>query len=240
VAGGVAERAAPADRGWSARDLIAAWPRRAAATAVVGFLVGSVVGGLGGRLAMRILTITSDDRLRGFITDDDARVNQFTLAGTLSLMFFLGLGGVAVAFVYLALREAGPADRRARAAITAVLFWGYTGSTVFDPDGFDFTRLTPHWLGVLLFTALFAAVGVLLALGVERALEQWPSTGKAALPALVLVPLVPLLVLALASLATAELVARVKVVRLLGAAVVVLAIVRWVPPTLADVVRILT
>jgi hypothetical protein len=240
VDGDVTERGARADRGWSSHDLIDEWPRRAAIATVVGFVVGFVVGGLGGRLAMRILTITSDDRLRGVLTDDDEPVNRFTFSGTLGLAIFLGLGGIVIALVYLAGRDAAPSNVRLRAAVMAVLFWGVQGSDMFDPDGFDFTRLTPVWLGVLLFTAILLGVGALIPIGVERAIERWPTTWQAKLPAVLLVPTIFLAGLAVACLAVAELVARLRVARIVVRALVAAALVIWVPPTAADVLRILT
>ena len=44
--------------------------RLVAATIVIGAVCGAVIGGLGGRLAMRILFVTSDEAVKGLISDD--------------------------------------------------------------------------------------------------------------------------------------------------------------------------
>jgi hypothetical protein len=50
-------------------------------------------------------------------------------------------------------------------------------------------RLEPTWLGVVLFSAIFLAVGVLIAFGVERTIDRWPWSNRA-----LVAPLAPLVV----------------------------------------------
>lgn len=206
---------------------------------MVGFAVGSLVGGLGGRLAMRILAITSDDRLKGMITDDEAKVNQFTLGGTVGLVLFLGLGGIVLAFLYLPARHSMPANTGVRAAIFAALFWSIMGSGVFEPDGFDFRRLSPRWLAVSMFTAIFLAIGALIAVGVERVVDRWSPRLPALIPLVLLLPIFPIVAFVVVSLGLTWTVEHWRPVRIAGSVAVALPFAIWGGPTAANVIRIL-
>ena len=237
----VAERAAGADPGRaSAAQLIKEGLRVLAATAAVGLVVGGLVGGGLGRLAMRLLVLTSPDRVDGSITDDEAVVNQFTLGGTIGLIFFIALAGVGLAWLYLAARHSLPRSIAVRAAVWAVLLWSTVGSGVFEPEGFDFTQLTPVWLGVLVFSVIFLATGALIAIGVERVVDRWPAHPVAiALPLLPLLPVAPAAALGLFALVGEWMNRRWRAVRIVGALVMVGIFLIWGPPTAANVVRIL-
>ena len=210
-----------------------------AGTAVAGFLVGGLVGGVVGRLAMRLLVLTSDDRVDGAITDDDAVVNQFTLSGTLGLIFFLGLGGVALAWLYVGARRSLPAPMWQRSAVWAGLLWAVMGSQVFDPDGFDFTQLSPVWLGVLVFTAIFLAVGALIPVVAERAIARWTPRTVGYLPLVALLPAFPLYGGGVVAAVGADASEQWRAVRVFGALVMVAIAVLVGPPVVADVVTIL-
>ncbi len=54
--------------------------RAAGAGAVAGMAAGLVWGGIGGRIAMRILFLTSDDRVRGLTSDDGFEIGTFSAA----------------------------------------------------------------------------------------------------------------------------------------------------------------
>ena len=189
---------------------------------------------------MRLLVLTSDDRVDGAITDDDATVNEFTFGGSAGLLLFLAFASVALAWMYVGARRSMPEPLRIRAAIWAMLVWSVAGSGVFEPDGFDFTQLTPVWLGVVVFSAIFLTMGALLALGVERAIASWPSRKVALLPLLLPGPFLPVVapggVLALVG---AELSEGYRAVRVLGAVVMAAIVVLVGVPTLVDVIRIL-
>lgn len=239
VVGGGSLGGAGADRSRSFPDLIRESARVLAGAAFVGLLVGGIVGGVLGRLAMRLLVLTTDDRFDGFITDDDAVVNEFTLGGTIFLIAFLAFGGAALAWLYVGARSSMPAPLWARSTIWAALVWSVVGSGVFDPDGFDFTRLTPVWLGVGLFSAIFLAVGALIALGVERTMTRWPSRLPGLLPLAALLPAPPIYLGGVVAVAGAWLSERWRAVRLFGALVMLAVFLNWGPPTAADVIRIL-
>ena len=233
--------------------MVARFARVVAGTVAVGLAVGGLVGGVGGRLAMRVLVITSDDSLKGRITDDEAVVNQFTLGGTLGLIIFLALGGAVLALGYVVLRRWLPTTRALRAALYGLFFLGIQGSTIFDPDGFDFTALAPTWLAVLLFVAILFGVGYLTVIGVDRALEGWPefsnSTWYAYVPLLLLLPAFPILVpIAIAGaiayvIQTNDRARRVwesRPLTVIGQLVFAIATANWAVPTLSNIGEILT
>jgi hypothetical protein len=210
-----------------------------AGAAAVGWVVAGVGGGIIGRLAMRLLVLTSDDRLSGSVTDDDATVNRFTVGGSVSLFVFLAVGGVALAWLYVGARGSMPTTLRVRAVIWATLVWSVAGAGVFDPRGFDFTQLSPRWLGVVLFSAIFLGIGALIAIGVERAIERWPARKLALLPILLVGPMFPILAGGIAASLGAIVSERSRPLRIFGALVMTGIFVLVGVPTIADVIRIL-
>lgn len=210
-----------------------------AGTAAAGLLVGGIVGGVLGRLAMRLLVLTSDDRVDGAITDDDAVVNQLTLEGTVGLIFFLALGGVALAWLYVGARRSLPEPMWLRSTAWAVLLWVVMGSQVFDPDGFDFTQLSPVWLAVLLFSAIFLAVGALIPVAAERAIERWTPRAIGYLPLLAVLPGFVLYAGGIVAAVGAAASERWRAVRVFGAAVMIAIAVLVGPPVIGNVLRIL-
>jgi hypothetical protein len=170
-----------------------------AATTWVGLVLGLLVGGVGGRLAMRALFLTSDPRVRGMVSDDGFPIGRFDVGATLNLLLVGTVLGVLGAFVYLGVRPflLGPTWlRRLGCAIGA---GAVVGSMLVHVDGVDFTRLGPRWFAIGLFVALPALFGVLVASTLERMLRpgSWFLTappGRALLPLGVLA-FPPLLVL---------------------------------------------
>jgi hypothetical protein len=160
--------AGPGTRGARAEFLhFAQW---AILGAAAGALAGLVVGGVGGRLAMLLLRLTSSDAVTGVESDDGFQIGRFTLAGTFSLliatMFF---GSVVGLFIVLA---------RAFMPWRWVTWaWGLVGavvggSLIVHDGGVDFELLEPTWLAVALFVALPAA-GVLAMAWLARWFETW-------------------------------------------------------------------
>ena len=60
--------------------------RLVSATVIIGAAAGALIGGVGGRIAMRVLMLTSDDTVRGLQSDDDFEIGRFTLANTIALL----------------------------------------------------------------------------------------------------------------------------------------------------------
>jgi hypothetical protein len=163
--------------------------------AAAGALGGLAVGGVGGRLAMLLLRLTSSDAVTGVESDDGFEIGQFTLAGTFSLliatMFF---GSVVGLFIVLA---------RAFMPWPWVTWaWGLVGAVgggglIVHDGGVDFELLEPAWLAIALFVAL-PAVGVLAMAWLARWFETWwwerrrrmAVVSLAAFPMVVFVPIV--------------------------------------------------
>jgi hypothetical protein len=164
--------------------------------AAAGAWAGLLIGGIGGRVAMGVLRVTSPDAVRRRISDDGFEIGQVSGATLFLLAITTALGAMA-GMVYIALRHALP-DPWRRWAWTIV---GTTvgGSALLHADGVDFNLLKPTVLAVAMFIAIPAGGAALMAVWVER-WDAWWFTDRrrtvvAVLPALILVPLIfPLLV----------------------------------------------
>jgi uncharacterized membrane protein YhaH (DUF805 family) len=186
---------------------LAASARRLSAAAIGGLASGALVGGVGGRLAMLVLRLTSDGSLNGLETDDDFIIGQVSSA-TLFLVMFTGILGVVGALCYLAVRAWLPARRR---AVLTGVFGGIVGGALFiKTDGIDFRLLEPLPLAIALFVALPAAYGVAMSVLVERRLRD--ATGRSRWWALGLIPLIALAIIGPTGLGVLVLVAAVWVV----------------------------
>jgi hypothetical protein len=162
--------------------------------ASAGALAGLLIGGVGGRLAMFVLRLTSSDSVRGLTSDDGFEIGRFSG----ETLFLLGittiLGGVA-GIVYVAARTLVPRGLR-------VVSWAAVGGVVggaqlVDADGIDFRLLGPRWLAILMFVAIPTAAAAAMAVWVERWSDHWwwsdrRRTTLAALPATVLLLIPPL------------------------------------------------
>ncbi len=164
---------------------------------VVGTATGVLVTGAGGRLAMRLLAITSPDA-KGRLTEAQELVGSITLQGTFAFMVF---GALPFAFastaLYLLTAPWLPRGRLAGPTFGAILL--ITVSPFVDPlrpDNIDFDIVGPGWLSVLLLGALAIVQGAVLSAiagRLSRSLplmtrRNWPCTGAALLPAVVLFP----------------------------------------------------
>ncbi len=135
---------------------------------VAGVCVGILVIGLGSRLAMLLLRVTSPDDVIGVTSDDGFEIGRTTLSGTYNLLALgAGVGVIgALACIAVAPWLIGPGwFRRLTVGMTA---GALVGSMVIVPGGIDFTRLEPTWLAVALFVGLPVVAGILLTLAVDR------------------------------------------------------------------------
>ena len=235
---------------WTAE--LSATTRPVAAAASAGLFAGAGIGGIGGRLAMFVLRLTSDPALRGLKTDDEFTIGIFS-RDTLFLLFATAFLGVVGGLVYLVVRSWLP--ERAR----PLLFGGLTGivggALVIRPDGLDFTLLDPLSLAVAMFIALPAAYGVMVSLLTERFLAPASGFGQWAIwmggiPALLpLVALGPFGLALLALIALAVLLGRAvpqvgslwtsPPVAWIGRAALVAIAIVWSTKLVRDVVEVL-
>ncbi|MGH2790024.1 MAG: hypothetical protein ACRDJ0_03455 [Actinomycetota bacterium] len=161
-----------------------------ASASMAGAIAGLVAGGMGSRLAMRVLAMTTPG-MEGATTEADATVGQITTGGTFFLLLFgtaLGVGG---GLVYLALRRWLPA--RWRGLAFGLLLLALTGPLLVDPDNPDFIILEPAWLGVAMFAALPVLFG-LIAASLQARLEPFftRERSRSATIAVLILGLLPL------------------------------------------------
>jgi hypothetical protein len=171
--------------------------RRLAAITVAGALLGVLVGGVGGRLAMMLLA-AMNPRATGVISDDGFTIGQLTIGGTAQLLVVAGLLGLAGAFVYALLRGLMIGPRWFRVLSISVGSGVVVGALIVHTDGVDFTLLQPVSLTVGLFVAIPVVYAALLTLLAENWIAEggWPSRGRlrGVLATLLLwLPLLPLL-----------------------------------------------
>ncbi|MGI9624943.1 MAG: hypothetical protein ACR2PK_19100 [Acidimicrobiales bacterium] len=139
-------------------------------SSTAGALAGILWGGIGGRIAMRVLFLTSDDRVRGLTSDDGFEIGRIS-AGSIFLVVFSAIAGAVIGFCGGLLRmvTAGPTWLVAvGAGITSGI---YFGAFIVKPDGIDFRVLEPLWLAVTLFIALPALWGATVVVLTERLLR---------------------------------------------------------------------
>jgi hypothetical protein len=152
--------------------------KRVALSLVGGIVCGAVVGGLGGRLAMFVLRLTSDDRIIGLQTDDDFTIGSFT-SSTIFLVFFCAFFGFFASVLYALGSGFVPPERRV--AVSAALYGVAGGAVILQPGHFDFTAVDPPFLTVALFILVPALFGAALAWLVERfANDDFELTGAVA------------------------------------------------------------
>jgi hypothetical protein len=137
---------------------------------LAGALAGLAWGGLGGRLAMRILFLTSDERVRGVTSDDAFEIGRVS-ADTLVLVVLTTILGTLCGIAYGLLRVVIPGGTPVIAIGVAVSTAAGIGAAIVHVDGVDFTRLGPLWLAVGMFVALPAAWGATVVVLTERLLR---------------------------------------------------------------------
>jgi hypothetical protein len=196
------------ERTW--RETTATAARRVSAVTAAGGLLGLIVGGAGGRLAMFALARLNPE-VKGLQSDDDFTMGQFTTA-TLNLLFVTTLIGVVGGAVYLLLRGLMIGPRWFQVLSVSLGPAVVVGAQIVHTDGIDFT-LDPGLLAVAMFVLIPGVYAALLTVLAERWLRDdaffaTAPTGVALLPLLLWVPIAPLLLLLGAVLAAYELVRR--------------------------------
>jgi hypothetical protein len=140
---------------------------------VAGISVGALVAGLGSRLAMLALRLTSPDTVIGVQSDDDFTIGRFTLSGTYNLLLLGAVVGILGVVVYQCVSPWLIGPRWFRRFTIAAAAGAVVGSMLIHSDGIDFRLLTPKWFAIALFIllpALFAA-----AIGVS---VDWVSSAR--------------------------------------------------------------
>ena len=140
--------------------------------AASGAIAGALVGGVGGRLAMLLLRLTSPDDVIGMISDDGFEIGVFSF-DTAQLVLAMAMLGAINGVLYAALRGAIP--RKLRLPLWSVFAAALGGASIVHDDGVDFAFLEPAALAIALFVLLPGAAAALVVLLVERwmRVEPW-------------------------------------------------------------------
>lgn len=171
--------------------------RRLAAITAAGALLGLLVGGVGGRLAMLVLA-RLNPRATGVTSDDGFSIGQFTLTGSLNLLLVGVLFGVLGAAIYAVLRPLMIGPRWFQVLSIGAGPAVVAGEMLVHVDGVDFTLLEPAWLAIAFFVLIPGVYSALLTVLAERwlALDGFFAHGPlplVLLPLLAFGPLAPLL-----------------------------------------------
>lgn len=135
---------------------------------IAGIATGIVVVGVGSRLAMLVLRVSSADSVDGVTSDDGFTIGRFTLSGTYNLLL-IGAGvGIIGTCAYQLVRPWLIGPGWFRRCTVGLASGAVVGSMLVKTNGIDFVALTPTWLAIGLFVALPAAFAVCLAIAVDR------------------------------------------------------------------------
>ena len=146
---------------------------------VAGVAVGVLVAGVGSRLAMLLLRLTSADSVRGLVSDDGFTIGQVTLGGTYNLLMLGAVVGIIGAAAYRAVAPWLLGPQWFRRVTTATGSGVVVGSMLVHADGIDFRVLKPTWLATGLFVALPALFGAVIGPAVDgvSAIGSWTARG---------------------------------------------------------------
>lgn len=166
---------------------------------VAGVPTGVLVAGVGSRLAMYVLRLTSPDGVRGLTSDDGFEIGRFTLGGTHNLLALGAAVGVVGAAAYQSVAPWLLGPRWFRRFTVAAASGAVVGSMLVHADGIDFRVLKPLWLAIGLFVALPTVFGLSIAAAVDRVAQRGLPRGRQrwVVPALFVLPfpqVLPLLV----------------------------------------------
>ncbi len=153
---------------------------RLRALVLAGVTLGVLVGGVGGRLAMLALRLTSPDSVRGVESDDGFEIGTFTLGGSYNLLVLGAAFGVLGAALARMVEPWLIGPRWFRSLTCALGAGAVIGSMLVHADGVDFTLLKPAWFAVALFVAVPALFGALVGptLALAERPDAWWNQGR--------------------------------------------------------------
>ena len=178
---------------------------------IAGISTGVVVVGVGSRLIMLLLRLTSPDTVHGVVSDDGFFIGRVTLSGTYNLLNLGAAVGVIGACAYRLVRPWLIGPSWFRRCTTGAAAAAVVGSLLLHSDGVDFTVLKPTWLAISLFIALPGLFAVAIAASVERVARSTARSAQGRLRWIVPMVLVLLFPLAVVPVALAAAVVAVFV-----------------------------
>jgi len=154
----------PVDRGFVGK----AWQRTGALRAgiIAGASSGALVGGVGGRVVMRIIALI--DQSTDGVQTDSGTVGEITAGGTFGLMQFAVGAGIAGGLLYVAVRRWLPWSGVARGVAFGLFSVFVPGIIVFNKDNPDLQIFEPVLPVLALFIALVLLYGTAVALLADR------------------------------------------------------------------------
>jgi len=130
---------------------------------IAGVITGLLVGGVGGRIFMRLSAMIAPERAVGAFTENGNVVGDITVGGTVAFILFIGVFAGGFGAVIYTISEPWLAWAGPMRGIVFGVFLLATGSTiVFDPGNFDFAILGNDWRNVLMLIVLHLAFGPVL------------------------------------------------------------------------------
>ena len=162
----------------------ATWPwgvlwRDIARGGLAGLVVGIVVGGIGGRVVMRLaaLLVPAAD---GLPTENGNRIGDITVGGSLALILFVGLFvGATAGTVWVVVRPWLPGSGIVRALATAVVAISVGTFALIEGDNLDFLILRHDPLVVGSLVGLVGLAGLAVSF-----LDEWLDRRLPAAPSL--------------------------------------------------------
>ncbi len=143
---------------------------------VIGVTAGLAAGfltGLWSRVAMRLSGFLTDDANRFIRTENNARVGDITLGGTLTLGAVGAALGILGGLLYLAIRRWLPGRSWVRALTYGALLLAVFGFVVMDPNNRDYQLFGPVWINVGTLSLSYVLFGLMVGLmadGLDRRL----------------------------------------------------------------------
>lgn len=147
---------------------------------VAGIPVGVVIAGVGSRLAMFLLRVTSPDSVVGLTSDDGFTIGRTTLGGTYNLLVLGAAVGIIGAGVYRMVAPWLIGPTWFRRLTTGMGAAAVVGSMLVHSNGIDFRVLKPVWLAIGLFVALPGVFGVVIGVAVDAVNQpdSWTLKGR--------------------------------------------------------------
>ena len=147
---------------------------------VAGIPVGVLIAGVGGRLAMLLLRVTSPKSVVGVTSDDGFTIGKVTVGGTYGLLMLGAIVGIIGAGAYQMVAPWLIGPLWFRRITTALASAAVVGSMLVHADGIDFTLLKPTWLAIGLFVFLPGLFGALIGPAVDAvsSSESWTLRGR--------------------------------------------------------------
>ncbi len=174
-------------------SLLATFAASGVIAAGAGAVAGLLWGGIGGRIAMRVIFLTSDDSVRGLTSDDGFEIGRFSTA-TMALLILATILGGAAGFGFGIIRMVTSGPTWAVAIGMSLASAAYGGARIVHTDNIDFHALGPLWVTVGLFVLIPGLWGATVVFLTERFLRAdleglparvqrryWSATGWVAL-----------------------------------------------------------